>query len=180
MRFDWCRVVIDKCRVLRGLQYIVDHGLLHNHTLELLDLRANHLSGLSAAALSRLLSDAASIVTLNLAANRIGDDGAATIAAALPSNSALTSLDMRSCGISDTGMVTLARAVPDAAALQRLCVWGNTFGPSAAAAWRDVAVHVQDANRALHLDIEPYEVDGEAMIALSNDGEVVGEGNFGG
>lgn len=162
------------------MQYIVDHGLLHNSALELLDLRANHLSGMCAGALSRLLLGTSSITTLNLAANRIGDDGAAAIAAALPAARTLALLDLRSCGISDAGMCALAHAVPTATALGKLSVWGNVFGPAAAAAWRDVAVHVQEAQRALHMDIEPYEVDGEAMIALSNEGEHDGDDSFGG
>lgn len=56
-------------------QVLVDYGLSKNQALEVLDLRANQLSGMAAIHLARLLQENSSIQVLHLASNRISDEG---------------------------------------------------------------------------------------------------------
>jgi hypothetical protein len=150
------------------MQLLIKNGLATNSSLELLDLRGNHLSVMCASHVATLLTKNTFLKVLSLAANKIGD-GASIITAALPKNSTLIELDMRNCSISDAGMSAVAKALMGHPSIEKVCVWGNGFGPCAAAAWRDLAICIQTQGKPFFMDIEPYEVDGEPMIALSNE-----------
>lgn len=151
------------------MQLLTKKGLATNSTIELLDLRSNHLSVMCAPHLATLLTNNSSLKVLSLAANKIGDAGAAQIAHALPQNTCLNELDIRNCSMGDPGMSAIAKALVAHPSIGKVYVWGNGFGPNAAASWRDLAVHIQEQGKPFFMDIEPYEVDGEPMIALSNE-----------
>jgi Leucine-rich repeat (LRR) protein len=157
------------------LELLVDYGLTKNASLEVLDIRANRLSGLCAPSLSRLLHENSSLSVLSLAHNRIADDSAVAIAEALQTISVLSELDLQFCSITDAGMELLAKAIVHCGTLTRVCVWGNGFGKAAAAAWRDLALSKREQCVQLTMDVEPYEVDGVAMIAFANEDDA-GEG----
>ena len=151
------------------LQVLAGDGLSRNSSLQVLDLKANRLSPLSAPSISALLTTGPPLHVLGLASNRIGDDGAAAIAEALTQHQTLAELDVRSCGINDVGLELLAKAIVLSPTLAKVSVWGNGFGRGAAAAWRDLAMHMQAQGVPFSMDVEPYEVDGVPMIALSHE-----------
>jgi Leucine Rich repeat len=151
------------------MQLLVECGLESNRSLEVLDMRGNCLSPMCAPSLERLVRNNATLQVLCLPFNQVQDDGAAAIANALPYNRSLAELDLRSCSIGDQGMVKLADAMAAASSVGKAHVWGNGFGLSAAAAWRDVAQRKVDSELPFWMDIEPYEVDGAPMVAYAND-----------
>ena len=152
------------------LQLLVDYGLASNTGLELLDLRANRLSGLCAPCLAKLLKCNKTLQVLNLSSNRISDDAAAVLASQIADGTSLEELDVQNCSMSDMGMQLLAKALMTTDVVKRIFVWGNAFGTGAAAAWRDLALDKQNKGAELHMDIEPYEVNGVPMIAKLSDG----------
>ena len=145
------------------LQLLVDYGLANNSTLELLDLRANRLSGMCRSSLARLLAEASSITSINLSCNRIGDEGCSALAEGLQSSS-VEELDVRSCNISDTGLARLAQALLHVPAMRKVWIWDNAFGSEASAAWQKLS-EKRSGEQHLELDIEMYSVDGKAMVA---------------
>jgi hypothetical protein len=164
-------VIVELTKWVVGVfvQILADYGLAKNSTLEVLDLKCNRLSSLSAQRLARLLQDHVSLRVLSIAHNRLSDDGAAVIAEALPYSRSLEELDLRSCSIGDAGLDLLAKAITNSRSLSKVFVWGNGFGVNASAAWRDLALYMQEQVIPFFMDVEPYEVDGVPMVALSND-----------
>lgn len=59
--------------------------------------------------------------------------------------------------------MALAEALTQASHVQEFLVWGNPFGPDASRAFYDA---LQAASPGLITDLTPYQVDGEAMLAL--------------
>eukprot|EP00892_Ulva_mutabilis_P010581 jgi/Ulvmu1/7896/UM004_0128.1 len=153
------------------LEVLVEYGLSKNQTLEVLDLRANKLSGMAAMHVARLLQENTSIRVLHLASNRISDEGILAIVESLPHNSALKELDVQSCGISDAGLDVLAKAILRSKTLRKVFVWGNEFGPTACVAWRDLALQAssQIPGADIVMDVEPVEVDGVPSIVFVNE-----------
>lgn len=89
----------------------------------------------------------------------------------LPHNATLQELDLQNCGASDAGMDILAKALMQCKVLKKVYVWGNEFGPTACAAWRDLALHssTQGPGEQLVTDVEPVEIDGFPSIVFVND-----------
>lgn len=93
------------------------------------------------------------------------------IVESLPHNTTLQELDLQSCGASDAGMDILAKAIMQCKVLHKVFVWGNEFGPTACAAWRDLVLHssLKNVGDQLVTDVEPVEVDGLPSIVFVND-----------
>lgn len=93
------------------------------------------------------------------------------IVESLPHNTTLQELDLQNCGASDAGMDILAKALTQCKTLKQVFVWGNEFGPTACAAWRDLALRssMQGPQEHLVTDVEPVEIDGLPSIVFVND-----------
>lgn len=62
------------------------------------------------------------------------------------------------------GLIALAEALSLSQHLHEFMVWGNAFGPGSSRAFLDT---LQQANLSrLQTDVQPYEVDGRAQVAL--------------
>ncbi|OQR98228.1 hypothetical protein ACHHYP_08988, partial [Achlya hypogyna] len=146
-----------------GAQVLAER-LLDNKTLTSLHLRANKIGGFGSEALAALLLSGSSIVDLDLTANRMTDEGAQAFETVLGASETMQTLCIGYNSIEDNGLARIARGVlrNEHSALTKLLVWGNDFGDTAPAAFD--ALHAARGS-ALHMDIQPYTVDGEVMIA---------------
>lgn len=153
-----------------NFETLVTYGLMRNSTITSLDLRSNKISAFSGPFLERLLNDKHQIVSINLASNQLGDSGALSIARSLPYMQQLSHLDVRSNNIGEPGLVALAESLSLASNLQVFLLWGNNFGPSACRAFLDTLAQLERGSGTggppLIIDIQPYEVDGVAQVAL--------------
>jgi Ran GTPase-activating protein (RanGAP) involved in mRNA processing and transport len=142
-------------------------ALLDNAALRQLDLSANPLGPPSGAAFAQALAAGAVLTHLELASCRLGDGGAAALAGALAApDCALRHLDLRSNGIGEAGVAALMGALcAPGCALESLFLWGNPGlqpGPGAEAVMEALS---SGAVRAV-TDLQPFEVDGEAQVAM--------------
>lgn len=147
-----------------GFDTLVGYGLVRNSTLNVLDLRANKLSGFAGASLERMLSENRSVTYLDLSCNSLGNDGAVTLARCLPYCHQLLSLDVRSNNIGEVGLSALAEALGLGSTLQRFLAWGNHFGPGCSRTFHEVLSQPNLAG--LKTDLKTYIVDGKANVAL--------------
>lgn len=145
-----------------GLETLITYGALRNNTLSYLDLSSNRLSEESGRHLARMLATSSTLTTLRLASNELHDNGARAIADALPRNDSLTELDLAFNGISDAALHALAARLRQCPNIATVRLWGNKFGPAAAAAFGAL---IAEREGTLDCDVRVYEVDGVCHVA---------------
>jgi Ran GTPase-activating protein (RanGAP) involved in mRNA processing and transport len=106
-----------------------------SHTLQVLDIRGNHLSASDVRRLLKSVAVSTVLTRLGLGANKLGPEGAALITKALERNTYLTSLDLSVNELGQGGAECLAGLLrtPETT-LQVLQLHGNYFGASGVAA----------------------------------------------
>ncbi|KAH9131728.1 hypothetical protein LEN26_007650 [Aphanomyces euteiches] len=146
-----------------GAQVLAER-LLDNKTLTSLHLGANSIGGCGAEALAALLLSDSGIIELDLSANRIGNDGARAFETVMNVTKRLEVLSLGQNSIEDDGLARIANGAARNQSLKRLSVWGNDFGDEAPRSFFEL---VQQRPHDLHLDVQPYEVDGTIMAWTS-------------
>lgn len=101
-----------------------------SHSLQVLDIRGNHLSAGDVHRLLRSVSMSTALTRLGLAANKLGPEGAALVAKALERNTYLSSLDLSVNELGPSGAESIAAILRNPiSALQVLQLHGNYLGP---------------------------------------------------
>ena len=103
-----------------------------------LNIRQCEISGEGAVHLGAALTNNHSLTELNISCNPIGAIGAAAFGGVLRNNTALTTLNMSFCGIGCEGCVKLAAGLTENTTLQTLTIWGNGVGVEGAKALSQV------------------------------------------
>jgi Ran GTPase-activating protein (RanGAP) involved in mRNA processing and transport len=132
---------LGKHRIRCSGAAILAAALPRCRSLRTLSLRGNEISVQGACALAKvLLAPESSLAELDLEGNRVQDEGALAIGASLEfASSALTSLNLASNLIQDRGLAAVARGMAVNGSVQRLCLWGNSFGPRSSKLFYDLA-----------------------------------------
>lgn len=106
-----------------------------SHTLQVLDIRGNHLSASDVRRLLKSVAVSTVLTRLGLGANKLGPEGAALISKALERNTYLTSLDLSVNELGLGGAQCLAELLrTPATTLQVLQLHGNYLGAAGVAA----------------------------------------------
>lgn len=106
-----------------------------SHTLQVLDIRGNHLSASDVRRLLKSVAVSTVLTRLGLGANKLGPEGAALLMKALERNTYLTSLDLSVNELGQGGAQCLAELLrTPATTLQVLQLHGNYFGAAGVAA----------------------------------------------
>ncbi|CCW63726.1 unnamed protein product [Phytomonas sp. EM1] len=127
-----------------------------------LSLKGNKFSPGAGPLLAELLNARDNFDTLDISANRLGDVGAAALAHAVGQHTSLHALFLGNNGIGEKGLEALAEGVKNCASLQRLELWGNALDTPAAARMM-FCIH-EKLDRLEYTDFKVYFVDGSPAI----------------
>ncbi|KPI85052.1 hypothetical protein ABL78_5890 [Leptomonas seymouri] len=143
-----------------------------SHTLQVLDIRGNHLSASDVRRLLKSVAMSTVLTRLGLASNKLGPEGAALVAKALERNTYLTSLDLSVNELGQGGAQCLADLLRiPAVTLQVLQLHGNYFGANGVVAICDAVKTNKELRR---LTIGNNHATDEAAAAIA----AMLEGNY--